>query len=54
MLKSLERLEEELSRTGVISEEFKSRLITYAQSVAQEAYQNGKKKGLEEARLGGS
>lgn len=50
MLKSLERLSEELSRTAVISEDFKTKIITYAQSVAQEAYQNGRKRGLKEAK----
>ena len=50
MMKSLEWLEEELGRTAVISGEFKSKLIRLAQGVAGEAYENGRKKGLEEAK----
>ncbi len=50
MLKALERLNEELSRTGVISGDFKSGIRAHAQSVATEAFENGRKQGLKEAK----
>ena len=50
ILHALERLRNELARTGVISDKFKDWLNCIALDINHEAYDNGKKAGIKEAR----
>ena len=43
--KAYEGLRDELSKTGVISLEFKRLLLSYSGAIAQEAYDRGKQDG---------